>query len=492
MERILPIPAYIASLAPRNVADARRLLALVPPEANALEYRLDLSEEAMEPAAVLELDLRPAILTYRSLREGGGFQGSIEEYRRFVTEAYRSGGTVDVEHASGLLGDPDELPDRRRTIASLHSPFSLPEDWAARLSAMVATGARAAKLVAGAADLKASLAIAEIQKRQGDACVAAFPMGPASPPGRVLSALFGAALVYGSIERETAAGQIAIRDLLGVYEVQENRQPESLFGIIGENPSRSLSPLLHNALFRARGLPFLYLPLPVSDFEREAPHRVSFDPPFRGFSVTQPWKLQAAQAGVPSEDVAMTRAANTLVFERGRWRAENTDVDGIFDTLADHDTGEGRSAIVLGAGGAARAAVVAAKRLGYEVAVAARRDEEADRLAAALRVDSMAWGDVEQSEADLYVNATSAGWSDGESSPIPSRVLEGRPLVFDFVYRRDGAETATIQAARAAGCPTIDGLRMFAAQAVRQAQLFGADGVSVGEVMGILGAGVQR
>ena len=62
-------------------------------------------------------------------------------------------------------------------------------------------------------------------------------------------------------------------------------------------------------------------------------------------------------------------ASNTLVRlgKSTGWRAENTDVDGVFDPLADHGTGEGRSAVVLGAGGAARAVVVAARRLGYEV-----------------------------------------------------------------------------------------------------------------------------
>jgi shikimate dehydrogenase len=311
-------------------------------------------------------------------------------------------------------------------------------------------------------------------------------MGPASPPGRVLSALFGAALSYGPVEGETAAGQIPVKDLLEVYEVGRPRTIEALFGIVGGSPSRSLSPHLYNALFRSRKLPLLYLPVPISDFDRECPTRLAFEPAFRGFAVTQPWKLPAARSGRPSEDVAAAGAANTLVLERGRWRAENTDVDGVFDPLADHETGEGRSAIVAGAGGAARAAVVAARRLGYEVVVSARRDSEADRVAGQLRVDSMAWDDLAASEADLYINATPVGWRDEDPPALPARVFEGRPLVFDCVYRRDGRETATIRAARAAGCATIDGLRMFAAQAVRQAQLFGVDGVSFDEVTEIL------
>src|SRR4029077_7349449 len=207
------------------------------------------------------------------------------------------------------------------------------------------------------------------------------------------------------------------------------------------------------------------------DFEREAPTLLEGDPAFRGFAVTQPWKVQAARAGRASEDVIGGGAANTL-FRHGRWwRAENTDVDGVFDPLADHDTGEGRSAVVLGAGGAARAVVVAARRLGYEIVIAARRDAEADRVAWELHTDSMAWEDVPQSEADLYVNTTPVGWQDGDPSAVPPVLFGNRPLIFVCVSRRDGLETSTIRQARAAGCPTIDGLQMLAAQAVRQATL---------------------
>ena len=104
----------------------------------------------------------------------------------------------------------------------------------------------------------------------------------------------------------------------------------------------------------------------------------------------------------------------------------------------------------------------------------------------------MAWNDVAWSEADLYVNATSAGWQEGEPSPIPSRVLANRPLVFDCVYRRDGGETVTVRAARAAGCPVVEGLQMFAAQAVRQAQLFGLRDVTFAEVTRILRESLGR
>ena len=490
-QQVLELPAFVASLAPRNLAEARRLASLVPAGATAIEYRTDLAEETLAPAALVELDPRPAILTCRTVREGGGFQGSSEEYSAVCDAAYQSGAIVDVEFSSGLLSGGGRFADRRRVIVSRHSPFSLPEDYADLLAAMAATGALAVKLVAGAADLRSSLAVAQVQRRDGGAATSVFPMGPASAPGRILSALFGGALVYGSVENRTAPGQLALAELLDTYRVKERRPLEALFGIVGSDVSDSLSPRLHNALFSSRGLASLYLPLPVADFDRDKPQELSFDPPFRGFSVTRPWKRHAARTAVPSEDVRATGAANTLVEARRRWRAENTDVDGVFDPLADHDTGEGRSAVVLGAGGAARAAVVAARKLGYEVMVASRRDEAADEVAAELSVDSLAFEDVARSEADLYLNATPIGSREGDPPAFPREVLANRPLVFDCVYRRDGEPTSTIRAARAARCPTVEGIRMLAAQAVRQARFFGVADATAGEITSLLAAGAE-
>jgi shikimate dehydrogenase/3-dehydroquinate dehydratase type I len=492
MARTVPIPAQIASLAPRDAGDARRLLAAVPREANAVEWRLDLAERPIPAATLLALDARPPIVTWRSMREGGSFGGSPEEYRRLLTEAYAAGATIDVEQESGLLDGRGAFPERGRVIASLHAPFHRPGDWKDRMAAMLATGARAVKLVFGAADLASGLAVAALQREAGEERVAILPMGPGSPPGRVLSALFGASLAYGPVERDTAAGQIPIADLLRVYEIGRKRRIEALFGIVGENPSRSLSPSLHNAIFRSFDLPFLYLPLPVSDFGRESPQEIAFDPPFRGFSVTQPWKEEAARVGIPGDDVRATGAANTLVRGRRGWRAENTDVDGVFDTLADHDTGEGRTAVILGAGGAARAAAAACRKLGYEVEIAARRDAEAERVATELGCGWISWGEVAASEADLYLNATPVGWRDDDPPAIPVSLLDARPLVFECVYRRDGRETATIRAARAAKCPTVDGLQMFAAQAVRQSRLFGVEGVTLEQVTRLLEGEVGR
>ena len=163
-ETRLSLPAHVASLAPRDLAEARRLVASLPGRAAAIEYRLDGAAERIPPGALAELDPRPAIVTWRSVREGGHFDGSLEEYRGLLWEAYAAGTIVDVEHASGLAEDRDFV-DKRRLLVSSHFPFGLPPDWEARLAAMRQTSAFAVKLVAGAAHLRASLEASSLTRQ---------------------------------------------------------------------------------------------------------------------------------------------------------------------------------------------------------------------------------------------------------------------------------------------------------------------------------------
>ena len=119
MDRHLPIPAYIASLAPKDAEDARRLVARVPAAANAIEFRMDLADRPIPPAALLSLDSRPVVLTWRSLAEGGNFSGSAEEYGRLVegcsaTAAASPTGTESSRHST--------LPSRCPETGSRRSP----------------------------------------------------------------------------------------------------------------------------------------------------------------------------------------------------------------------------------------------------------------------------------------------------------------------------------------------------------------------------------
>lgn len=259
-----------------------------------------------------------------------------------------------------------------------------------------------------------------------------------------------------------------------------------LVGIIGWPVEHSLSPVMHNAAFRARGMDWAYVPLPVP------PNRVKEAVlglrglGFRGANVTVPHK----QAVMPfldhlTPEARAIGAVNTIVVEEnGHMWGTNTDAQGFLDDLtAAGISVEGESVLVLGAGGAARAVVYALARAGARVTIANRTLGRAVELArqihtalpaAAFRVVEFT-PDALRREADAHailVNATSVGmWPDVDASPWPAGVGFGNiRVVYDLVYRP--RPTRLLQEAQAWGCRAIDGLGMLVRQGAESWRLW--------------------
>jgi shikimate dehydrogenase len=219
---------------------------------------------------------------------------------------------------------------------------------------------------------------------------------------------------------------------------------------------------MHNAALAAVGLHdwrYLRLPLPPELFAETV--RALPAAGFRGVNVTIPHKLAALGL---ADDVTVAAqaigAANTLTFESGRIHADNTDAPGLIAAIGEPVAG--RTALVLGAGGAGRAAAWALRTAGAHVIVWNRTPERARALAAALRVRA-----VEGREAaDIVVNCTSVGL-EGEEDPFKALPIEADELgagslVVDMVYRAGG--TRLLEAASRRGARVIDGLEVLVAQ----------------------------
>ena len=302
-----------------------------------------------------------------------------------MLEAYAAGATVDVEHASGLLGGrPRCCRTRERVIVSLPLALLAARGLAGANRRDARDGsARGEARGRGRRHLPASLRMARLQKAQRAARAADLPDGTGEPArpgalGLVRRRAGRTGRSSGRRRRDRSRSRTCSRSTRS----DRPRTIEALFGIVGGSAVALALAASHNALFRARDLPYLYLPAPGLRLRAREPATSSpSTPPFRGFAVTQPWKLAAARTGKPSEDVRAVGAANTLVATRGRWRAENTDVDGVFDPLADHETGEGRSAVVVGSRrrGAGRGRGRAAPRLRGGRRGAARRGGRSGR-----------------------------------------------------------------------------------------------------------------
>jgi shikimate dehydrogenase len=175
---------------------------------------------------------------------------------------------------------------------------------------------------------------------------------------------------------------------------------------------------------------------------------------FAGANVTIPHKEAAlALAGEATPEARAIGAANTLTFGEGRVEAANTDAPGLIAALPEPPAG--RRALVLGAGGSARAAAYALGEAGAEVLVHNRTRERAEKLASTIGAQVVA----EPEPADLLVNCTSVGLEDSTQSPVDEIRW---PLVVDLVY--GDRETALLRAARAAGSAVVDGLEVLVQQ----------------------------
>jgi shikimate dehydrogenase len=246
-----------------------------------------------------------------------------------------------------------------------------------------------------------------------------------------------------------------------------------LTGVLGQPVAHSRSPAMHNAAFRALGMDdwrYVALPVPGELFEETV--RALPGSGYRGANVTIPHKLLAL--AVADEATAAARgagAANTLTFADGRIHAENTDVGGLLDAVGQAPS----TALVLGAGGAARGATWALRHAGADVAVWNRTPERAQALAHELGVRVA--GTVDPDAYEAILNTTSVGLdaSLSDESALAALCLEDKappPLVVDLVYRSGGAPTPLQHWAEQGEARFVDGLEILVRQGARSFQIW--------------------
>lgn len=252
-----------------------------------------------------------------------------------------------------------------------------------------------------------------------------------------------------------------------------NKKPQGQYGIIGWPLGHTKSPLLHNWGLKESGLPGLYVAWPTEPGKLKAFMAEVRVRRIKGVSVTIPHK----QAVLPFLDGLTERAkavgaVNTLFWREGKLLGDNTDVDGIMAPLLPHQ-GALSSALVLGAGGAARAACAALKALGVaDAAVANRTPGKALGLARDFGLRAVPWDERASTPWALLINATPLGTA-GEhvnETPWPSDGFAKVSLVFDMVY--NPVRTRLIQEAQAAGVECISGQNMFLHQGLAQFELW--------------------
>lgn len=232
--------------------------------------------------------------------------------------------------------------------------------------------------------------------------------------------------------------------------------------LLGQPVAHSVSPQIHSAAFAAAGVDAVYVAVEVAPARLRAALDGLGALGALGANVTVPHKVAAAGlAARRTSECTAVGAANTLWWEDGRLVADNTDAGALSDVLRDEVAlPAGASALLFGAGGAARAAAVALGRARARVRVRARRPEAAAEVEALARACGA--GETGDEPWDLVVNATPLGL---HGEPLPDELMRLGPgqTALDLVY--GAAPTPFLEAAAAGGAAAVDGLPMLVAQA---------------------------
>jgi 3-dehydroquinate dehydratase / shikimate dehydrogenase len=446
------------------------------------EFRLD---SLPKPAAALPY-LRQflsehrdviAIATCRRKEHGGHFSGSLQAELVILADAVAAGcQMVDLEIESAEQIKPPQIAKFRASGAAVVISFhdftrtrSL-EQVADRIERFKPDFV---KVVSTARCLADNLVILRlIEDHSLSSNVVGIAMGEEGILSRVLGPRAGAAFTFAALSdgAETAAGQMSARTLLDIYRVEQLDQATRLFGVAGNPIAHSLSPLMHNTAFRREIVNAVMLPLKARSLDDLL--AVVRELPLAGVAVTMPLKEEVLPHLANMDPLtARIGACNTLrTGADGKLYGFNTDVAGVVRPLERRLRLKAARVAVLGAGGAARAAVFGLVDQGAEVFVVNRSHENAVTLARQAKAKSLKHEAFAKQRFDVLINATPCGMKGvKQSMPIADRELNAA-LVFDMVY--NPLETPLLKLARSKGCQIVSGLEMFVQQGARQFEIW--------------------
>ncbi len=251
-------------------------------------------------------------------------------------------------------------------------------------------------------------------------------------------------------------------------------------GVLGVGIEYTLSPLIHNTGYRLLGLNAVYLPFHGREgYLSEILSGFCFLDNFMGFNITVPFKEMAyREMDICGEEADAVQAVNTVKGKQDKLIGYNTDVEGFRKAVVELGfRGEGRNALVLGAGGAARAAVVALGSLGVETVWMANRGKVRREKAVRIlkeRVEPLEWNQESLArvlpEVSLVVNGTTVGAHGEGMPPVELEALPKDAMVYDMVYA--SGDTPLVRRARELGLTATNGLSMLLFQAVESFEVF--------------------
>jgi 3-dehydroquinate dehydratase / shikimate dehydrogenase len=443
--------------------------------ADIVELRLDCLDSLKGVESVVDRLTRPVILTLRPSEQGGRRELDHQTRAAFWKTAPRTD-WWDIE------SDLTVERDSSNVIVSHHDFAGVPPDLIQIYERLAAMPARIVKIAVQANDIVDCLPVFQlIDRARGEGRdVIAIAMGNAGLATRVLGPSRGSFLTYAALEEAsaTAPGQITAQKLRSVYHVEEIDRDTMICGLVGRPVMHSVSPHMHNAAFRNAGINGVYLPFEVREVEtffKRMVHPLTreLDWKLRGLSVTAPHKSAVVEYLDWIEPTAKEiGAVNTIVIDGDKLRGFNTDAAGFIEPLLNAMGAlSGLRVAVIGAGGAARAAVWALLKQDASVTLFARNIEKARALGQEFDVSYESLSSASFANYDLVINATPLGSGELiDQTPATADQLNGARCVYDLVY--NPIDTRLLKEACKADCKIVRGLEMLVAQAKIQFELW--------------------
>lgn len=430
-----------------------------------------------------------AIGTCRRAVNGGKFRGSAAAQVEVLLKAAAAGCQIlDLELESAQQLKPAVLAKLRAqasVILSYHD-FRATRKLHETYGRMREIQADYYKIVTTATSLSDNVTMMKfLQEKSDRESVIGLCMGEQGIISRVLGARAGSAFTFAAatVGEETAPGQIAARTLRDVYRIEMVDAATRVYGVAGDPIEHSLSPAMMNAAFRRENVNAVYLALHAKSLDDLL--RCVREIPIHGLSVTMPYK-QSMVKELDNTDALTARvgACNTVVRgQEGNLYGFNTDVAGIVRPLEQRLPLQGAKILVVGAGGAGRAAVFALKERGAEVTVVNRHAAKAQKLAHQAHARCVQRSALRKLQFDIIINATPVGMGNSRQSPLEENELNAK-LVFDMVYTP--LETRLIKMARAKGLQVVTGDEMFVHQGARQFETWSGKPAPIAEMMHVV------
>jgi 3-dehydroquinate dehydratase type I len=412
-------------------------------DCDAIEVRVE-QWPAVDYAALRSATDRPLILTWRN-------RGPEPALAALDAAAEAGIDLVDVEWREGI--DPERVSRHRSRIVLSHHDYEGMDDVEAIFGRMRAFGCAQTKLAATPQTFAQNLHL--LRLLDGSAGLTVIGMGERGLYARILAPFRGSALAFVAAGTTAAPGQLSLERALAIYGTDRaDLHADAVFAVAGNPAGHSESPVIHNGLFREKGVHAAYT---VASFDRFGDvARGLLHGELAGLSITAPFKEEALafareQNAVIGADAEDAGSVNTLVNIRGRLLADNTDVDGFRRLLSGVCGRDRKSVAILGAGGTARAALTAVRREGMPSAIFNRTPG---------RLDAQPMTGLARWDGEVIIDTTSADLE------IPLRPG------MTYIRAAYGSPSRALESAAAQGVQRFDGLDLLEAQAIRQHELF--------------------